>query len=126
MCKYNNLTEFLYAWKPVASCPGASRGGGERAWYTLHAHASGDPRKKWGNQILSYTLRLSSIELYVMQNPRIITKVMQPVAMESPAHACAVYIKALSPLEGPGYKARKPGTEVVVVRPSINLTIIEI
>ena len=29
----------------LASFPGPSRGGGERAWYTLHAHAPGDPRK---------------------------------------------------------------------------------
>ena len=28
----------------------------------------GDPRKMWGNWILSYALHLSSIELYVMQN----------------------------------------------------------
>ena len=53
----------------VASYPGPSRGGGKRAWYTLHAHAPGDPRKVWGNRILSYTLRLLSIELYVVQNP---------------------------------------------------------
>ena len=31
----------------IASYPGASRGGGERAWrYILHAHAPEDPRKK--------------------------------------------------------------------------------
>ena len=83
----------LICMEPVASCPGPSRGGGERAWYTLHAHVSGDPRKKWGNRIVSYTLRLSSIELYVMQNPRMITMVMQLVAMETPAHVCAVYIR---------------------------------
>ena len=39
----------------VASYPGLSKeGGGERAWYTLHAHATGDPRKMWDNQILLY------------------------------------------------------------------------
>ena len=77
-----------------------------RTQYTLHAHAPGDPRKMWGNRILSYTLRLSSIELYVMQNPRTITMVTRPVAMDTPAHARSVY-QALSPppLEGPGYEA---------------------
>ena len=74
----------------IASFPGPSRGVGERAWYILHAHAPGDPRKMWGNRILSYTLRLSSIELYVMQNPRTITMVTRLVAMEIPAHARAV------------------------------------
>ena len=44
----------------------------------------------WGNRILSYTLRLSPVELYVMQNPRAITMVTRPVAMETPAHARAV------------------------------------
>ena len=38
----------------LASYPVPS--GGERAWYTLQAHAPGDPRKNWGNRILSYTL----------------------------------------------------------------------
>ena len=74
----------------LASYPGPYRGGGERAWYTLHAHAPGDPRKMWGNRILSYTLRLSSIEQYVMQNLRTISMVTQLVAMETPAHAPAV------------------------------------
>ena len=55
------------AWNGIASYPGPS--GGERAWYTLQAHAPGDPRKNGGNRILSYTLRLSSIELHVMKNP---------------------------------------------------------
>ena len=73
----------------LASFPGPSRGG-ERAWYTLYAHVPGDPRKMWGNRILSYTLRLSSIELYVMQNPRMITMVTRPVTMETPVHARAV------------------------------------
>ena len=52
----------------LASFPGPSRGGGERAWYTLHAHAHapGDPRKMWDNRILLYTLCLLSIELYVI------------------------------------------------------------
>ncbi len=45
----------------LASYPGPSRGG-EGVWYTLHAYAQGDPRKSWGNRILPYTLRLSSIE----------------------------------------------------------------
>ena len=50
----------------LASYPGPSRGGRERAWYTLCVHASGDPRKMWDNWILSYyTLRLSSIELHI-------------------------------------------------------------
>ena len=74
----------------LASFPGPSRRGGERAWYTLHVHAPGGPRKMWGNRILSYTLRLSSIELYVMQNLRTITMVMRPVTMETPAHARVV------------------------------------
>ena len=74
----------------LASFPGPSRGGGERAWYTLHVHAPGDPRKMWGNRILSYTLRLSSIELNVMQTPRTITMVTQPVARETPVHAHVV------------------------------------
>ena len=26
----------------------------ERAWYTLRAHAPGNPRKTWGNPISSY------------------------------------------------------------------------
>ena len=51
---------YSYSWGSLV--PGPSRGGGERDWYTLHAHA---PRKMWGNRILSYTLCLSSIELYV-------------------------------------------------------------
>ena len=80
----------LRAFNLVASYPGPSRGGGERAWYTLHAHALGDPRKMWGNRILSYTLRLLSIELYVMQNPRTITMVTRWVTMEIPAHEHAV------------------------------------
>ena len=49
-----------------------------------------NPPKMWGNWILLYTLRLLSIELYVMQNPRTITMVMRPVAMETPAHVRAV------------------------------------
>ena len=56
----------------VASHPGPSKGGGTRAWYTLHAHAPGDPRKMWGIRILLYTLHLYDN------------------AMETPAHACAV------------------------------------
>ena len=76
----------------LASFPGPSRGGGERAWYTLHAHAPGPPRKMWGNRILPYTLRLSSIELHVTQ---MITMVTQPVAMETPAHARAVCTRPL-------------------------------
>ena len=74
----------------LASYPGPSRGGGERAWYTLHAHVPGDPRKMWDNQILSYTLRLLSTELYVMQNPPTITMVTRQVTMETPAHVRAV------------------------------------
>ena len=34
----------------------------------------------WGNRILSYTLRILSIELYVMQNPRMITMVTRLVS----------------------------------------------
>ena len=45
----------------IASYPGPS--GGERAWYTLQVHVPGE---NWGNRVLSYTLRLSSIELHVM------------------------------------------------------------
>ena len=58
-----------------------------KAWYILHAHALGDPRKMLGNQ---YTHHLSSMSLYIMQNPRMITMVMQSVTMEIPAHARAV------------------------------------
>ena len=67
----------------------------------------GTPEKMWDNWTLSYTLRLLSIELYVMQNPQMITMVMQLVTMETPVHMCSVY-QALSPppLEGPGYEAR--------------------
>ena len=42
----SDLTEIfssVYAKYNVASFPGPSRGGGERAWYTLHAHARGSP-----------------------------------------------------------------------------------
>ena len=87
----------------VASFPGPSRGGGGRAGYTLHV--LGDPRKMWGNRILSYTLRLSPIELYVMQNLRMITMVTRPVAMEIPAHVRGVYQALSPPLEGPGNEA---------------------
>ena len=88
----------------LASYPGPS--GGERAWYTLQAHAPGDPRKNWGNRILSYTLRLSSIELHVMQNPRAIAMVTRLVTMETPAHAHAMYTRPFfQPPEGPGYEA---------------------
>ena len=54
-----------------------------------------------------YTLHLSPIELYIMQNSQTITLITQPVAMETPAHACSVY-RALSPPphEGSGNKAR--------------------
>ena len=90
----------------VASYPGPSERGGERAWYTLHAHALGDPRKMWGNWILLYTLHLSSTELYVMQNLRMNTVVTRPVAMETPVHARAVYQALSLPLEGPGNEAR--------------------
>ena len=48
---------------------------------------AGGPQKMWGNRILSYTLRLSSIELYIMQNPWMITMVTRPVVMETPVHA---------------------------------------
>ena len=51
------------------------------------------PPKMWGNRILSYTLRLLSIELYVLQNPRTITMVMRPVAMKTPAHVRTVCTK---------------------------------
>ena len=50
----------------------------------------GTPEKCGGNRILLYTLHLSSIELYVVQNPQMITMVMRPVAMETPVHARAV------------------------------------
>ena len=78
----------------IASFPGPSRGVGERAWYILHAHAPGDPRKMWGNRILSYTLYVSPIELYVMQNPQTITMVTRLIAMDTPAHARAVCTKS--------------------------------
>ena len=89
-CHRHTVQSYAVVRCYLASFPGPSRGGGERAWYTLHAHAPGDPRKMWDNRILSYTLCLSSIELYVTQNPRTITMVMRPVAMETPAHARAV------------------------------------
>ena len=59
--------------------------------------------KSWGNGIPSYTLCLSSIEMHIMQNARMITMVMWPVAMETPAHVHAV---CTPPLEGPGYEAK--------------------
>ena len=56
-----------------------------------------------GNWILLYTLRLLSIELHVVQNPR-------PVAMEIPAHVRTVctrpFLLLLLLLKGPGYEAR--------------------
>jgi hypothetical protein len=56
---------------------------------------AGGPEKQlilfvWPNRILSYTLRLSSIDLHVMQNPRAITMVTQSV---TPAHARGVYTR---------------------------------
>ena len=80
---------------------------GERAWYTLQVHALGDPRKNWGNRILSYTLRLSSIELHVMQNPQTITMVTRLVAMETPVHMHAMCTRPflLLSIERPGYEA---------------------
>ena len=41
---YGNLVWYSCpAWIELASFPGPSRGGGERAWYTLRAHAPGSP-----------------------------------------------------------------------------------
>ena len=49
-----------------------------------------DPRKNWGDRILSYTHLLLSIELHIMQTMRAITMVMRSVAMEMPTHAHAM------------------------------------
>ena len=107
------------AWDRLASFPGSSRGGGERAWYTLYAHVPGDPRKMWDNRILLYTLRLSSIELYVMQNPRMITMVTRPITMETPAHARAMctrpFLLLLKAYEGPGNEARDRSTIAILL-----------
>ena len=63
------------------------------------------PEKPGGiGYYISYTLCLSSIELHVMQNPRAITMVTRPVAMEMPAHAHTMCTR-LFPPEGPGYEA---------------------
>ena len=64
----------------------------------------GTPEKRGGNRILLYTLHLSSIELYVMQNPQMITMEMRLVAMETPSTcACSVYqAPSPPPLEGLG------------------------
>ena len=99
----------------LASYPGPSRGRGERAWYTLHAHAPGDPRKMWGNRILSYTLRLLSIELYVMQNPRTITMVTRRVTMETLAHARAVCTRPFLLLHLKGL-----GTRLCAMQPRVS------
>ena len=55
----------------------------------------GTPEKCGGNRILLYTLHLSSIEMYVMQNPQMITMVMRLVAMETPVNALAVCTRPL-------------------------------
>ena len=55
----------------------------------------GTPEKCGGNRMLWYTLLLSSIELYVMQNPQMITMVMRLVAMETPVYALAVCTRPL-------------------------------
>ena len=66
----------------------------------LHMHAPGDPRKTWGNRILSYTLHLSSIQLHIIQNDNF--------AMKTPVHAHAVCTGPFPLLEGPGYRSYQP------------------
>ena len=75
--------------------PRAFKGGGERAWYTCMRMRRGTPEKCGGNRMLWYTLLLLSIELYVMQNPQMITMVIRPIAMETPMHAHAVCTRPL-------------------------------
>ena len=45
----------------LALYPGPMRR--KRAWYTLHAHAPGDPRKIWENRISSY-VRPFTVHVY--------------------------------------------------------------
>ena len=51
----------------------------------IECACAGGPQKNVG-----YTHHLSSMELYVMQNPRMITMVTRSVPMETPAHVRAV------------------------------------
>ena len=53
----------------LASFPGLSRGGGEGPGTHCTRMNRETPEKCGVIKILSYTLRLSSIELYIMQNP---------------------------------------------------------
>ena len=73
----------------------------------------------WDNRILLYMLHLSSTELYVMQNPRMITMVMRPIAMETPVHACAMctrpFLLLLKACEGPGNEARDRSTIAIIL-----------
>ena len=90
------LKPFVEGRLGVASYPGPSlKERGERAWYTCMRMRRGTPEKCGGNRMLWYTLLLSSIELYVMQNPQMITMVMRLVAMETPVYALAVCTRPL-------------------------------
>ena len=75
----------------VASYPGPSKGGGERAWYTLHAHRRGTPEKCG---VIGYYCILSIYHPYNCTSCRtclqMITMVTRRVTMETPAHARAV------------------------------------